>query len=57
MDWAAITGMIAFMGGACLILAFGGLFMEALYKFFPPYKKWVNKQIDNMPDWDEEVEK
>lgn len=46
-----------FTGGFCILLAFGELIMNALYEFFPPYRRWYDKQLDNMPDWDEEVEK
>lgn len=33
MDWAAIFWIMVFMGGFCLLLVFGELFMNALYEF------------------------
>lgn len=55
MDWAAIFWIMVFMGGFCLLLAFGELFMNALYRFVPPYRRWLDKQVSNI-DWDEEEE-
>lgn len=46
-----------FTGGFCFLLVFGELFMNALYEFFPPYRRWFDKQLEKMPNWDEEVEK
>ena len=45
-----------FTGGFCFLLVFGELFMNALYEFFPPYRRWFDKQLEKMPNWDEEVE-
>lgn len=54
MDWAAIFWIMGFMGGFCLLLVFGELFTNVLYEISPHYRRWVDKQIDNLPDWDEE---
>lgn len=54
VDWAAIFGVVVFIGGFCLLLIFGDSIMGVLYKFVPPYKRWVDKQIDNLPDWEED---
>lgn len=43
-----------FGGGFCILLVVGELIMDALYKFVPPYRKWFDEQLKNMPDWEEE---
>lgn len=45
-----------FTGGFCFLLVFGEVVMNAMYELIPPYRKWVDKQMENLPDWDEEVE-
>lgn len=53
MDWAAIFWIMVCMGGFCLLLVSGELFTDALYELVPPYRRWVDNQINNI-DWDEE---
>ena len=44
-----------FTGGFCILLALGDLIMDVLYKFVPPYRRWFDEQLKNMPEWEEET--
>lgn len=49
MDWVALFWIMVFTGGFCFLLVFGELFMNALYEFFPPYRRWFDKQLEKCP--------
>lgn len=56
MDWAALFWIMVFAGGFCFLLVFGEVVMSTMYILIPPYRRWVDKRMENLHDWDEEVE-